>query len=67
MFLVSLTQPKRTEERSLSEGLGRSGQPMGVAKGGFSALLNGGEKIYPLWVALFSGQGVLDCLKPAEH
>lgn len=40
---------------------------MGVAKGGVSGLFNGGEKIYPPWVALFSGQGVLDCLKPAEH
>lgn len=38
---------------------------MGVAKRGFLSYFNGGEKIYSLWGALFSGQGVLDCLKQA--
>lgn len=39
--------------------------PWAWLRGGFLGYFNGGEKIYSLWGALFSGQGVLDCLKQA--
>lgn len=41
--------------------------PWAWLRWGFLGYFNGGEKIYSLWGALFSGQGVLDCLKQAEH
>lgn len=41
--------------------------PWAWLRGNSLDYFNGDEKIYSLCVVLFSGQGILDCMKEAEH